>query len=64
MIYVLLLVLVTAVWGSTFVLVKDAISQYPTLPFLAIRFALAALVLILIVRRPPGWRVVKVGIPI
>jgi len=55
---------VTAVWGWTFVLVKDAISHYPTLPFLAIRFALAALVMVLIVRRPPGWRVVRVGLPI
>jgi drug/metabolite transporter (DMT)-like permease len=64
LIYVLLLVLVTAVWGSTFVLVKDAISHYPTLPFLAIRFALAALVMIAVVRRPPGWKVVRVGIPI
>jgi drug/metabolite transporter (DMT)-like permease len=64
LIYVLLLVLVTAVWGSTFVLVKDAISHYPTLPFLAIRFALAALVMILVVRRPPGWKLVRVGVPI
>lgn len=64
MIYVLLLVLVTAVWGWTFVLVKDAISQYPTLPFLAIRFAIAALVMVAVVRRPPGWRMVRVGVPI
>lgn len=54
----------TAVWGSTFVLVKDAISHYPTLPFLAIRFALAALVMVAVVRRPPGWRVVRIGVPI
>jgi drug/metabolite transporter (DMT)-like permease len=64
LIYVLLLVLVTAVWGSTFVLVKDAISHYPTLPFLAIRFTLAAIVMVLVVRRPPGWRVIRVGVPI
>jgi drug/metabolite transporter (DMT)-like permease len=64
LIYVLLLVLVTAVWGSTFVLVKDAISHYPTLPFLAIRFALAALVMIAVVRRAPGWKLVRVGLPI
>ena len=64
MIYVLLLVLVTAVWGSTFVLVKEAISHYPTLPFLAVRFALAALVMVVVVHRPPGWRVVRVGVPI
>ena len=37
-----LLVGVTAVWGWTFVLVKDAVAQYPVLPFLALRFALAA----------------------
>lgn len=54
----------TAVWGWTFVLVKDAISHYPTLPFLAIRFAVAAVVMALVVRRPPGWRVVRVGAPI
>ncbi len=54
----------TAVWGSTFVLVKDAISHYPTLPFLAIRFALAALVMIAVVHRLPGWRVVRLGVPI
>ena len=54
----------TAVWGTTFVLVKDAISHYPTLPFLAVRFAIAALVMVLVVRRPPGWRVVRIGIPI
>ena len=30
---------VTAVWGWTFVLVKDAVSQYPTLPFLQVRYA-------------------------
>jgi len=64
LIYVLLLVLVTAVWGWTFVLVKDAISHYPTLPFLAVRFALAGLVMVLVVHRPPGWRVVRVGVPI
>ena len=64
MIYVLLLLLVTAVWGWTFVLVKDAISQYPTLPFLAIRFAIAALVMVAVARRLPSRRVLLVGIPI
>lgn len=37
-----LLVGVTAIWGWTFVLVKDAVARYPVLPFLALRFALAA----------------------
>src|SRR5919201_974248 len=61
MIYVLLLVLVTAVWGWTFVLVKDAISQYPTLPFLAMRFALAALVMAVLVHRLPSRRALVRG---
>lgn len=45
--------MVTAVWGWTFVLVKDAVSQYPTLPFLQIRFAVALVVMALLVRRLP-----------
>jgi drug/metabolite transporter (DMT)-like permease len=60
-IFVLLLIAVTAVWGWTFVLVKDAISQYPTLPFLAIRFALALLVMALVVRRVPSRRTLTRG---
>ncbi|HEX6348313.1 MAG TPA: DMT family transporter [Candidatus Dormibacteraeota bacterium] len=51
----------TAVWGWTFVVVKDAIAQYPTLQFLALRFALALLVMIVIVRRLPGRRTLVVG---
>ena len=42
LIYTLLLVGVTAVWGWTFVVVQDAIALYGVLPFLAVRFALAA----------------------
>lgn len=64
MIYLLLLVLVTAVWGTTFVVVKDAIAHYPTLPFLAIRFALATAALVIATRRPPPLTVLKVGAPI
>ena len=61
MIYVLLLLGVTAVWGWTFVLVKDAISQYPTLPFLGLRFSLALIVMVLVVRRRPDRRLLLVG---
>jgi drug/metabolite transporter (DMT)-like permease len=43
-----LLVGVTAIWGWTFVLVKDAVAQYPVLPFLALRFALAAILVALL----------------
>jgi drug/metabolite transporter (DMT)-like permease len=42
---VLALVAVTAVWGLTFVQVKDAVEIYPVLPFLAIRFGIASLTL-------------------
>lgn len=42
---VLALVAATAVWGSTFVVVQDAVEQMSVLPFLVWRFALATLVL-------------------
>ncbi len=38
----LVLVCVTAVWGVTFVQVKDAVALYPLFGFLALRFAIAA----------------------
>ena len=39
------LIAVTAVWGITFVQVKDAVEIYPVLPFLAVRFGIASLAL-------------------
>ncbi len=36
------LILVTAVWGVTFVQVKDAVAIYPLFAFLAVRFAIAS----------------------
>jgi drug/metabolite transporter (DMT)-like permease len=45
----LVLVAVTAVWGVTFVQVKDAVALYPLFAFLALRFAIATLTL-----APPG----------
>ncbi|HUQ22900.1 MAG TPA: DMT family transporter [Gaiellaceae bacterium] len=39
------LIAVTAVWGVTFVQVKDAVELYPLFAFLAVRFAIASLVL-------------------
>jgi drug/metabolite transporter (DMT)-like permease len=61
LIYVFFLLLVTAVWGWTFVLVKDAITQYPTLSFLEIRFVFAALVMVAAVHRLPTRRELWVG---
>jgi drug/metabolite transporter (DMT)-like permease len=45
------LVLVTAVWGVTFVQVKDALALYPLFAFLAVRFAISTAVL-----APFAWR--------
>src|SRR4051812_50147508 len=39
------LVLVTAIWGITFVQIKDALELYPLFAFLAVRFAIAVAVL-------------------
>ncbi|HVT20215.1 MAG TPA: DMT family transporter [Mycobacteriales bacterium] len=43
---VVALVAVTAVWGSTFVVVKDAVERMPVMDFLAWRFTIAALVML------------------
>jgi drug/metabolite transporter (DMT)-like permease len=47
------LLIVALIWGSTFVMVKNAVTAYPVLSFLALRFAFAALALlpILLLRR-------------
>jgi drug/metabolite transporter (DMT)-like permease len=39
------LLAITAVWGISFVWVRDAVAVYPVFPFLAVRFTLGALVL-------------------
>ena len=39
---------VTAIWGSTFIVVKDAIGRMPVADFLTWRFAIAALVMLLV----------------
>jgi drug/metabolite transporter (DMT)-like permease len=49
------LVAVTAVWGATFVLVRDAVAQVPPSTFLAIRF-LAAAALLAVLRPRPAVR--------
>ena len=54
--------MVTAAWGWTFVLVKDALKHYPTLPFLELRFTLALVVMVIVVRRLPTRRELWVGL--
>jgi drug/metabolite transporter (DMT)-like permease len=44
----LLLLSVTAIWGSTFVVVRDAVTTMEVHPFLAWRFCLAALIMFMI----------------
>jgi drug/metabolite transporter (DMT)-like permease len=53
----LLLVVVTAVWGVTFVQVKDAVAVYPLFAFLALRFAIASCTL----AAPAATRVRSLG---
>jgi drug/metabolite transporter (DMT)-like permease len=48
-----LLVSVTFIWGSTFVIVKDALRDASPLPFLALRFTLAGVLLFLALGRGP-----------
>ena len=47
----LALLAVTAIWGSTFFLIRDLLDRVPTLDFLAVRFAIAAVLLALIAPR-------------
>jgi drug/metabolite transporter (DMT)-like permease len=57
-----LLLAVTAVWGVTFVQIKDALELYPLFAFLAVRFAIASAVLAPLAGRRfatlslDGWR--------
>jgi drug/metabolite transporter (DMT)-like permease len=53
----LALIFVTAVWGVTFVQVKDAVAIYPLFAFLAVRFAIATATL----AWPAGKRVRGLG---
>jgi drug/metabolite transporter (DMT)-like permease len=53
----LALLVVTAVWGVTFVQVKDAVALYPLFAFLAVRFAIASVTLAV----PAGPRLRTLG---
>ena len=54
MLPVAVLIVVTAIWGITFVQIKDALELYPLFAFLAVRFAIALAVLAV-----PGARRVR-----
>jgi drug/metabolite transporter (DMT)-like permease len=46
------LIVMTAVWGSTFVLIKDVLGRMPVADFLAVRFTIAAVVMLVLFARP------------
>lgn len=48
-----MLVLVTFIWGSTFVIVKEALNDASPLVFIAIRFAAAGVLLFIVLREGP-----------
>ena len=48
---VFFLVLITAIWGWSFVIVKESVSLYPVFSFLALRFFLGAAILSLFIGR-------------
>lgn len=63
------LVGVTAIWGWTFLIVKDAIQVMPVMDFLAVRFTLAAIVMFILrptclrhMSRRGWWRGIVLGI--
>lgn len=47
-----LLVSLTAVWGSTFFLVRDLVRSLPAMDFLAVRFTISAVVMLVVFWRP------------
>ncbi|WP_199099749.1 DMT family transporter [Dyella sp. ASV21] len=46
------LIAVTAIWGSTFFLIKDLVARMAVADFLAVRFAVAAAAMVLVFHRP------------
>jgi drug/metabolite transporter (DMT)-like permease len=58
----LALIAIASIWGLTFVMVKDAIEELPTMAFLAYRFIPASLIVAVVFRRElvrmtrDGWR--------
>lgn len=55
------LLLVALVWGSTFVLVKQSLQAVPPLPFLTLRFLIAAIAFLLFLRTRLNRRLLLTG---
>ena len=61
----LLLVGITAIWGSTFFLIRDVVLEMPPADFLAVRFTIAAGAMLAVFWRPMlalNWREIQIGI--
>lgn len=56
-----LLLGVTAIWGWTFLIVKDAVATYPVVSFLALRFTFATILLAPFTVRGWTWKTVATG---
>jgi drug/metabolite transporter (DMT)-like permease len=63
------LLAVTAIWGSTFVLIKDVVGRMAVVDFLAVRFAIAAVVMLALFALPvrrlgraQRWRGLALGV--
>ena len=58
-VHVLLLVLVAALWGFNFVVIKLGLDNFPPLLFSALRFFFAAVPLVFFIRKPDvPWRII------
>ena len=58
-VHVMLAVLVAALWGFNFVVIRIGIDNFPPLLFSAFRFSLAALPLVFFIRKPDvPWRII------
>ena len=55
------LLAMTAVWGSTFFMIKDVVARMPVADFLAVRFAVAALAMLALFPRHV-WRLGRAGL--
>jgi len=64
--HLLLALVVVAVWGTNFVVIKWGLADFPPLTFAALRFALAVLPAIFFLKRPavPWWNLAAYGLMI
>jgi len=51
------LIFITAIWGWSFIIVKQTVAQMPVMDFLALRFAVAAIIMVII--RPRAFSTIK-----